>query len=387
MFRTYSRPLLMCVSVTAAAALAATCAKSEKSENPLSPNIAGPMPGVEISLPVLLEPGQGWRLKSNEQPVQLLVENAASNSPRPRLYRFEVAADGGFRNIVFAREAIAEGAGGQPGRTALRLPDRLPDGRVYFWRARAYDGANTGSFAGGLNFEIQLPSQLFNPQLVSPVNGQTAENQRPHLKIRNSPRQGPILNVNYAFQVARDPGFTQVLALGSIPENTVTGETVWLPNAELPAQSTVYWRSMASDGQVHSAWEVTSFKTPSVTTSPSPGGPPTPVSCGSPATHYDVVACQRSAYGTPVGHNNLNGLMRAIAADLNRRGFSGGPYGVLRKDGGANCGGISCDIICSGQGTSQRQYDVLIDGEGAGVPTWGPPRVHPDIRTDTCIIQ
>ena len=206
MFRTYSRPLLMCVSVTAAAAMAATCAKSEKSENPLSPNIAGPMPGVEISLPVLLEPGQGWRLKSNEQPLQLLVENAASNSPRPRLYRFEVAADGGFRNIVFAREAIAEGAGGQPGRTALRLPDRLPDGHVYFWRARAYDGANTGSFAGGLNFEIQLPSQLFNPQLVSPVNGQTAENQRPHLRIRNSPRQGPILNVNYAFQVATGSG-------------------------------------------------------------------------------------------------------------------------------------------------------------------------------------
>jgi hypothetical protein len=381
MARIHPRRLLISVALTAAAVTAATCAKSEKSENPLSPYVAGPMPGVEITLPVLMEPGQGWRLKANEQPITLLVENAASNSPRPLLYRFEVAADGGFRNIVYAREGIAQGEGGQTGRTALRLPDPLQNGRVYFWRARAYDGANTGNFAVGLNFEIQLPSQLFDPQLLEPVNGQTSENQRPHLKVRNSPRQGPILNVNYAFQVARDPGFTQVLALGSMPENTVTGETIWLPNAELPVATTVYWRSMSSDGQVSSPWAVSSFRTPAAAgPGPGPGGPPTPILCGSPATHYDVVACQRSAYGTPVGHNNLNTLMRAIAADLNRRGFSGGPFGVLVKTTGANCGGISCDIICAGNGAGQRQWDVLIDGEGAAAPTWSPvatPNVRP----------
>ncbi|MGH9330973.1 MAG: hypothetical protein ACRD09_11050, partial [Vicinamibacterales bacterium] len=324
--------------------IAGGCAKTEKSENPLSPQIAGPMPGVEISTPILMEPGRGWRLKSNEQPIQLLIENAASNGPRPLLYRFEVAADGGFLTIVYAREGVAQGEGGQTGRTALRLPDRLEDGRTYFWRARAYDGANTGPFAVGINFDVQLPSRLFNPQLLEPVNGQTSENQRPHLKVRNAARQGPILNVNYGFQVARDPAFTQVLAQGSVPENTVTGETIWLPNVDLPFQTTTYWRSMASDGQVNSGWEVSSFRTPTQPTTPPTGGPPTPVSCGSPATHYDVVACQRSAYGTPIGHDNLNALMRAIAADLNRRGFSGGPFGVLRKTGGANCGGISCDI-------------------------------------------
>jgi hypothetical protein len=370
MFRTYSRPLLLCATMAAAAAISATCAKSEKSENPLSPNIAGPMPGVEISLPVLLEPGRGWRLKSNEQPVQLLVENAASNGPRPLLYRFEVAADGGFRNIVFTREGIAEGSGGQTGRTALRLPDRLEDGRSYFWRARAYDGANTGSFAVGINFEIQRPSRLFNPRLVEPVNGQTSENQRPHLIVRNAAREGPILNVNYAFQVASDPGFTQVLAQGSVPENTVTGETVWLPNVELPSPATLFWR-----------WEISSFRTPSVPTTPPPGVPP--VSCGSPATHYDVVACQRAAFGTPMSSGEKFTLMRNIAIDLNRRAFSGRPYGILAK-GGTNCNGYSCDIICAADG---RQYDVLIDSEGGAAPTWRqvPPEfVNPQ---GGCVIQ
>jgi hypothetical protein len=379
------RPILTGMSLAALAVAIGSCAKTEKSENPLSPQIAGPMAGVEISAPILIEPGRGWRLKSNEQPLQLMIENAATNGPRPLLYRFEVAADGGFLNIVYAREGIAQGEGGQTGRTLHRLPDRLADGRTYFWRARAYDGANTGPFQVGINFEIQLPSRLFNPQLLEPVNGQTATSERPHLKVRNAARQGPILNVNYAFQVASDPAFTQILAQGSVPENTVTGETIWLPPVELPAQATQYWRSMASDGLVNSGWEAAAFRTPSKPTTPGPG--PRPIACGSPATHYDVVSCQRSAYGTPIGHNNLNALMRSIAADLNRRGFSGGPFGVLAKTGGANCGGISCDIICAGQGTSQRQHDVLIDGEGAGVPTWGTPRTWPDIRADTCSVQ
>jgi hypothetical protein len=383
------RPIHACVPLVALAIAVGGCAKTEKSENPLSPQIAGPMPGVEISAPVLIEPGRGWRLKSNEQPVQLMIENAATNGPRPLLYRFEVAADGGFLNIVYAREGIAQGEGGQTGRTLHRLPDRLADGRTYFWRARAYDGANTGPFQVGLNFEIQHPSRLFNPQLLEPVNGQTSTSERPHLKVRNAARQGPILNVNYAFQVAADPGFTQVLAQGSVPENTVTGETIWLPTAELPAQTTTYWRSMASDGLVSSGWEASLFKTPSKPTVPGPGPGPKPISCGSPATHYDVVSCQRSAYGTPIGHNNLSALMRAIAADLNRRGFSGGPFGVLKKTGGDNCGGISCDIVCAGPNNfSQHHYDVLIDGTGAGVPTWGPPRTgQGNIRPDECLIQ
>jgi hypothetical protein len=383
MARIHPRRLLISVALTAAAVTAATCAKSEKSENPLSPYVAGPMPGVEITLPVLLEPGQGWRLKSNEQPITLLVENAASNSPRPLLYRFEVAADGGFRNMVYAREGIAQGEGGQTGRTALRLPDALQNGRVYFWRARAYDGANTGNFAVGLNFEIQLPSRLFNPRLLEPINGQTSENQRPHLRVANSPREGPILNVNYAFQVASDASFTQVLAQGSVPENTVTGETIWLPNVELPAPSTLYWRALASDGQVNSAWEISSFRTPSTPTTPPPGIPP--VNCGSPATHYDVVACQRNAFGTPMSSGEKFTLMRNIALDLNRRGFSGRPFGILRKaPNTTNCNGYSCDIICTADG---RQYDVLIDSEGGAAPTWSqvpPGRVNPQLG---CEIQ
>jgi hypothetical protein len=372
MVRNVPRPLLICLSLAAAAAMSATCAKSEKSENPLSPYIAGPMPGVEITLPVLLEPGQGWRLKSNEQPITLLVENAASNSPRPRLYRFEVAADGGFRTIVFSREGIAEGAGGQSGRTALRLPDRLQDGRVYFWRARAYDGANTGSFAVGLNFEIQLPSRIFEPQPIEPQSGQTTASNPPHLKIRNSQKQGPVNPVNYLFQLSANNAFTDIAAQGSVPENG-GGETVYLPAAVLQAQATYYWRVLGSDGQVHSEWATSSFRT--AASSPGPSGPlpPPPPGGNCSGAPLDVVTCRRAQYGSRVSPSEATSLLRSIASDLNR-GLASPYYGILPKSGGNQCGGYACDVICA---TSSDHWDVFTDGpdstqnySGTAAPTW-----------------
>ena len=80
-------------------------------------------------------------------------------------------------------------------------------------------------------------------------------------------------------------------------------------------------------------------------------------------------------------------FLRGVAVDLNANGIGGGPFGVLRKSGGSSCNGYSCDIICSGQGTAQQQWDVLGDMEGAQVPGWGGPKTYPDIRVDTCEIQ
>jgi hypothetical protein len=83
----------------------------------------------------------------------------------------------------------------------------------------------------------------------------------------------------------------------------------------------------------------------------------------------------------------LVAFLRGSARDMNAAGLSGGPFGLLRKTSGANCAGYSCDILCSGSGTSQRQWDVLGDADGAQTPAWIGPKVWPDIRVDTCEIQ
>src|ERR1700704_2206978 len=100
------------------AATAVSCA-AEKSSNPLTPTVAGPIPGVDITAPKVLTPA-ATKIPVESQPVTLLAENASSSGVRPLTYSFEVATDTGFANKVFVRDDVAPGDGG---RTSLRLPD------------------------------------------------------------------------------------------------------------------------------------------------------------------------------------------------------------------------------------------------------------------------
>jgi hypothetical protein len=89
--------------VGAAAAVFLSACQVEKSSNPLSPALAGPVAGVVISTPNLLEPGQDWEMKSRDQPLKLLFQNADTNGARPLKYSFDIANDAEFKNIIFAR--------------------------------------------------------------------------------------------------------------------------------------------------------------------------------------------------------------------------------------------------------------------------------------------
>src|SRR4051812_46716649 len=107
--------------------------EANKSSTPLSPSVAGPIPGVQISAPKMLEPQSGSKIAIDKQPVTMLVENAGSTGQRPLTYTFEIATDTGFSNKVFTRQGIAQGDGG---RTSLRMSDALGTGHTYYWRVR-----------------------------------------------------------------------------------------------------------------------------------------------------------------------------------------------------------------------------------------------------------
>ena len=130
------------VSMLPLSAALAGCAL-EKTSTPLSPSVAGPIPGVGISAPSTMEPAQGSRILDSAQPLTLVVENATTTGVRPLSYSFEVATDGDFNQRVFHRDGVTPGEGG---RTSVRLPDRLASGRTYYWRSRAGDGANAGRY-------------------------------------------------------------------------------------------------------------------------------------------------------------------------------------------------------------------------------------------------
>src|SRR5215831_16167311 len=93
--------------------VAAAGCQTSKSSSPTAPTVAGPIAGVTISAPVLLQPAQGFKFKESEQPIQLVIQNATTNGVRALTYTFEVATDSAFTAKVFSRSKVAPGDNNQ----------------------------------------------------------------------------------------------------------------------------------------------------------------------------------------------------------------------------------------------------------------------------------
>lgn len=260
----------------AVAVLAITACETSKSSNPLSPSVAGPIPGVTISAPKPLEPAAGWTVEAEKQPVTLLLENASSSGVRPLTYLVEVALDSGFSNKVFNREGIAPGDGG---RTTVKLPEALAADRTYYWRARAQDGANTGPYSSAVNFQVYTPIVLNPPGLVAPAANVRIVGRTPSFAVRNASRSGPVGALTYTIQVSLDEAFSRVVA--QIEAHEQAPETRATYPGDLNYDTYYYWRARAWEGSKMTIgpWSTTSaFMTalaPVVTPPPTPGGPPT----------------------------------------------------------------------------------------------------------------
>ena len=279
-----NRTILSAVSVLATAAAMTAC-ESSKSSTPLSPQVAGPIPGVEISAPKMLEPLAGQKIAVEKQPITLLIENAASNGVRPLTYSFQVATDANFNTTVFSRDGIAPGDGG---RTSLRLPDALASQRTYFWRARALDGANTGPFANAASFDIFTPIVIGEPALLSPGINATVDSLRPRFTFANAPRSGPVGAIAYVLELADSDAFTNKIA-------TLTGgeqpnQTTFDLSSDLQYSKVYYWRVRASDPTTQGPFSaVRAFATPPQPVAPPPAPTPVP-SPGGPAAAADMVS-------------------------------------------------------------------------------------------------
>jgi hypothetical protein len=105
-------------------------------------------------------------------------------------------------------------------------------------------------------------------------------------------------------------------------------------------------------------------------------------SCAHVGDPLGIVECRRAQFGN-INDEDLPEFLALIAFDLNLGNIPGGPWGILQKTVGTNCEGYSCDIICSGQGDDQNQFDVLQDAEGDALPMWSE---HSDIVVRFCEI-
>ncbi len=263
----------------AAAMLALSACEVAKSSNPLSPTVAGPIPGVDITPPKILEPSTGTKIPMDKQPITLMIENASTNGVRPLNYTFEIATDASFSNKVFSRESVTPGGGG---RTSLKLPDSLASGgteRSYFWRARAQDGANTGSFASS-TFNVYTPIVIQEPRPISPAANSTTSNLRPALTVANALRSGPVGTISYLIEVATDGQFGNKFAAWTSGEGGGGQTTFNLPR-DLAYSTVYYWHVRAFDPTTTGPWStIFAFQTlaePAPEPVPIPIGPVGPV--------------------------------------------------------------------------------------------------------------
>lgn len=249
----------------------ATACESNKSANPLSPSVAGPIPGVEISAPKPLEPGANWEVSADKQPLVLLVENPGSNGQRPVTIEIEVAADEGFATKVFTKSGLPTGANG---RTEVQLPSKLTSDRTYFWRAKGHDGANQGPWSPTVRFSIYTPAALESPTPRSPIGGTTVDDLEPAFRFKNAGRVGTVGSITYYVDISRNDSFTQGVAVYTGREQgSPSADTTVEVASPLPPGATLFWRVRAGDGAITGPWSSTHhFKTPAAPSVPPGGG-------------------------------------------------------------------------------------------------------------------
>ncbi|HJZ78640.1 MAG TPA: hypothetical protein VKE51_43230 [Vicinamibacterales bacterium] len=347
---------------------AATACTTSKSANPLSPEVAGPIPGVQISAPKTLEPSSGVKIPVDQQPLTLLAENAGTTGVRPLSYVFQIAADAGFTNIVFSREGVEPGDGG---RTSLRLPDRLAPERSYFWRVKAQDGANTGPFSTAAGFDVFTPIVIEPPDLVSPAFNQVDTPLRPTFVVNNAVRSGPVGAITYMFELSDTNTFANKV-FQEVPEQP--NQTSVTPGSDLGYATVYYWHVRAFDSRTLGPWSPTrAFQTMAQPVAPPPppgggggGGGGNWEACGS-TPGYDLVACVHAAVNPSHTVEGAFEVTKRVAWLLRGSGA-----GLLIKNGGENIVSwrgysFAAGRICYPDG---HIWKVLSDVPGTNGPSW-----------------
>jgi hypothetical protein len=196
--------------------------------------------GVTLTTPQLVSPTSGQRLSFTDQPLTLTVKNGVATGGIPLTYGFQVASDAGFANIVYSKDGVAEGAGGQ---TGLKI-DKLPGNKDYFWRARDASTSVTGLYSSGRSFNIGPEIVLQAPALMSPTqNGNL--NGTAALIVANAARSGPAGQIFYRFEVSDSSAFGNLVFTSTVPEQS--GQTSAQMTAQLTSNATYFWRVQASD--------------------------------------------------------------------------------------------------------------------------------------------
>ncbi|HET9370777.1 MAG TPA: hypothetical protein VFO19_11040 [Vicinamibacterales bacterium] len=246
--------------------------ETDKSSSPLSPTVAGPIAGVDITQPVAMQPANNSQIATVQQPITLTIGNAATNGVRPLSYTIEIASDITFASILVRQTGIPSGA---EGRTLYQLSQNLQPERTYYWHVMAQDGANAGVYSEPSMFRVYTPVIIHAPIQMDPTDGAALTTRQPTMTVANSQFSGPAGAIRYTFEVATDQAMAGRVAFDTVDQQTSrTSHTLPQP---LLGSTRYFWRVRAGDATNSSPWSsVRSFVTGAAAPTPQPGPGPGP---------------------------------------------------------------------------------------------------------------
>jgi hypothetical protein len=385
--------------VTLAALIAVTGCDASKSANPLSATVAGPIPGVNITAPTPMQPSSGLRVAVDQQPVKLVVQNAATSGVRPLSYSFEVATDADFTNKVFSRNGISPG----DGKTGLSLSDPLPTGHTYYWRSQALDGANTGPYSAVTTFNIFTPIVIQAPVPLAPINNVRTGDPHPRFSWTNAARSGPAGTIAYVVEVSTTDSFATKAAVWTVAEQS--NQSGFDAPQDFGFSTQYFWHVRANDPTTTGPWSATQvFQTPAAPVVIPPVV--TPPGCGGSAS--DGINMSLAAiYASPTDLagwcvtariTSIQFTPGAILVDFDRRTgagrwpdspFGDGKGGTIQYTLGM-CNNINGVWDCSAVVQFWNGRDLAASGAPAGIARnwfydgrWGPLAGHQPAEGET----
>lgn len=199
------------------------------------------------------------------------------------------------------------------------------------------------------------------PELVFPVGNVELDDDDPDFEFGHASAKysGDVATFTYDFELYEEGTVVAALNLKQSADDTTEFE---IPEA-IDRGEDFTWRVRARLGSLVGPWSAMgAFSTEPL------------FSCAALGPNaLGIIRCHRDRFPQDrhPDKEELAEMMFGIARDFNiAKVPEDHPWGVLIKTSGNNCNGISCDIVCSGNGATQDQYDVLQD---ENVAKWGSP--------------
>jgi hypothetical protein len=101
-----------------------------------------------------------------------------------------------------------------------------------------------GAFGVASRFALGPVINVNPPAPFSPVNNAVTA-QRPALRVTTAVRTGQTGAVTYTFEISTSSALTPVIASGTVTEGV--NETGFVPTADLPMGTPLFWRATAND--------------------------------------------------------------------------------------------------------------------------------------------